>query len=525
MSSSVERRLGTSDAVVLGLAAMLGTGVFAVWGPAAAAAGSWLLAAVVLAGIVAACNAASTADLAVAHPESGGGYVYGRERLSPGAGRLAGVAFLVGKTASAAAAAGVFGGYVLPSAPLPAAILVIVAVTAVNISGVRWTARGAYALVGGTLAVLLVVVVTGLLGAGGVEVASAAAPPLGLTVRGGVFGVVSAAGLVFFAFAGYARIATLGEEVRDPSRTLSRAIALALGIALVTYLLVAAALLVGLGPDRLALEASPLVALVDAGQAPALGVLVRIGAAVAAGSALLSVLVGVSRTSLAMARRGELPEGLAAIGPRGTPWRADVAGGIVAIGHLAKYTNPGIGRLVTVGSQVTMPNGQLPLQFVGEMLQSRQLQLTGQLRGEELAAASRTSVQNMFFNVRNVDSKIYEALSGPATDIPGMGLMQQYSVLGKRGELWDAKQQFSYAQMLSNIKVPMFISCGASDQFAPPVVQKYLYDNVGSTDKTMVIFGRAQGFAVDAGHDDALVGLNSQAQVYPVIEKWLSGVR
>lgn len=339
MSSSVERRLGTSDAVVLGLAAMLGTGVFAVWGPAAAAAGSWLLAAVVLAGIVAACNAASTADLAVAHPESGGGYVYGRERLSPGAGRLAGVAFLVGKTASAAAAAGVFGGYVLPSAPLPAAILVIVAVTAVNISGVRWTARGAYALVGGTLAVLLVVVVTGLLGAGGVEVASAAAPPLGLTVRGGVFGVVSAAGLVFFAFAGYARIATLGEEVRDPSRTLSRAIALALGIALVTYLLVAAALLVGLGPDRLALEASPLVALVDAGQAPALGVLVRIGAAVAAGSALLSVLVGVSRTSLAMARRGELPEGLAAIGPRGTPWRADVAGGIVAIG-VAFFVGP-----------------------------------------------------------------------------------------------------------------------------------------------------------------------------------------
>ena len=90
-------------------------------GPAAAAAGRWLLLAVLLAGVVAACNAASTADLAVAHPQSGGGYVYGRQRLRPGAGRLAGVAFLVGKCASAAAAAGVFGGYVLPSAPLPAA--------------------------------------------------------------------------------------------------------------------------------------------------------------------------------------------------------------------------------------------------------------------------------------------------------------------------------------------------------------------------------------------------------------------
>ncbi|TQM10938.1 APC family permease [Pseudonocardia kunmingensis] len=336
MSSSLQRRLGTADATVLGLAAMLGTGVFAVWAPAAAAAGPWLLLAVVLAGVVAACNAASTADLAVAHPESGGGYVYGRARLSPGAGRLAGVAFLVGKTASAAAAAGVFGSYVLPSAPLPAAVMVIVAVTVLNTAGVRWTSRGAYALVGGTLAVLLVVVAIGLLGPEAAPVSTAATPDVEpVPTRGGVFGVLTAAGLVFFAFAGYARIATLGEEVRDPRRTLRRAIALALGIALVTYLLVAAALLAGLGSGRLATEAAPLVAVVDGGEASALGVLVRAGAAVAAGSALLSVLVGVSRTTLAMARRGELPTALATISSRGTPWRADVLGGLVAIGVAA----------------------------------------------------------------------------------------------------------------------------------------------------------------------------------------------
>ncbi|MDN5747913.1 MAG: APC family permease [Pseudonocardia sp.] len=333
MSESVQRRLGTSDAVGRGLAAMLGTGVFAVWTPAAAAAGPWLLLAVVLAAVVATCNAASTSDLAVAHPESGAGYVYGRERLSPGAGRLAGVAFLVGKTASAAAAAGVFGSYVLPAQPTAAAVVVIVGVTALNISGVRWTARGAYTLVGGTLAVLLLVVVSGLLGGGREEAASAAARTLDTPVapQGGVLGVFTAAGLIFFAFAGYARIATLGEEVRDPSRTLRRAIGLALGITLVTYLLVAVALLVGLGTDRLATEAAPLVALVDSGPTSSLGVLVRVGAAVASGSALLSVLVGVSRTGLAMARRAELPSALALIGSRGTPWRADVAGGLLAV--------------------------------------------------------------------------------------------------------------------------------------------------------------------------------------------------
>ncbi|GAA1284153.1 APC family permease [Pseudonocardia aurantiaca] len=332
VSSSVQRRLGTADAVVLGLAAMLGTGVFAVWAPAAAAAGPWLLLAVALAGVVAACNAASTADLAVAHPESGGGYVYGRERLSPAAGRLAGVAFLVGKTASAAAAAGVFGGYVLPSQPLPAAIIVIIAVTVLNTAGVRWTSRGAYALVGGTLTVLLVVILVGLFGPDGTSVASAATTDaVPVAVRGGVLGVLTATGLVFFAFAGYARIATLGEEVREPTRTLRRAIAVALGVALVTYLLVAAALLASLGADRLATEAAPLVAVVDVGGAGALGVLVRVGAAVAAGSALLSVLVGVSRTALAMARRGELPCRLAVINSRGTPGMADVAGGLVTV--------------------------------------------------------------------------------------------------------------------------------------------------------------------------------------------------
>jgi basic amino acid/polyamine antiporter, APA family len=332
VSSSVQRRLGLPDAVALGLAAMLGAGVFAVWGPAAAAAGPWLPLAVLIAGVIAICNAASTSDLAVMYPESGAGYVYGRERLNPAAGRLAGVAFLTGKSASAAAAAGVFGAHVLPSQPLPTAIAAIIAATALNIAGVRWTARAAYALVGGTLAILVVVIAIGLFGSGGVEVASAATPETDtVAVRGGLLGVGTAAGLVFFAFAGYARIATLGEEIRDPARTLPRAILISLGVALLTYLLVAIALLVGLGPQRLAVEPAPLVALVDTGQASAVGVLVRVGAAVAAGAALLTVLIGISRMELAMARRGELPRMLAAVSRRGTPCRADVTGGLVAV--------------------------------------------------------------------------------------------------------------------------------------------------------------------------------------------------
>jgi pimeloyl-ACP methyl ester carboxylesterase len=206
-------------------------------------------------------------------------------------------------------------------------------------------------------------------------------------------------------------------------------------------------------------------------------------------------------------------------------WIGHSMGGIVALSHLTRFENPGIGRLVTVGSQVTMPDGQLAIQFVREMIETRGQMLTGQLTGQQLLAETKTSVHNMFFNQRNVAPAISEALGTWATDVPSIGVMQQYLTLGSKGELLDSKKQFNYARSLGKVQVPILISCGADDQFAPPVVQDYLYRNVGSADKTLLIFGRASGFAADAGHDDALVGLNSRAQVYPVIEQWLMGKR
>lgn len=318
------RRLSLRDAVVIGLGAMLGAGVFAAPQAAARAAGSWLLAGLLLAAAVAYANATSSALLAAAYPESGGTYVYARERLGPFWGFLAGWSFVVGKTASLAAMALTFGAYVHPTLTRPLGIAAVVALTAVNYRGVEKTARLTRLLVALVL-VTLALVVLATLGGGQAEAAR-----LDAAMPGGVRGVLQSAGLLFFAFAGYARLATLGEEVRDPATTIPRAIPLALGITVAIYAVVLTSALLAIGPAALASSSAPLATAVEAGRFAALAPIVRAGAAVAAAGVLLSLLAGVSRTALAMARRRELPGWLDAVHPRHrTPHRAELAAAIV----------------------------------------------------------------------------------------------------------------------------------------------------------------------------------------------------
>ncbi|WP_328421021.1 APC family permease [Micromonospora sp. NBC_00389] len=320
------RRLDVPDAVVIGLGSMLGAGVFVVFGPAAAAAGgAGLLPALVLAGFIAFCNATSSARLAARYPESGGTYVYGRERLGPLAGFVAGWGFVVGKTASCAAMALTIGAYLWPGQARLVAVSAVLAVTAVNLRGIGKTATATKALVALVLAVLALVAVVGV--AGGDLALDRLGDP-----GGSGRGVLTAAGLLFFAFAGYARIATLGEEVRDPRRTIPRAVPLALGVVLAIYLVLAVVTLGVLGPDRLADSAAPLVDVVTAAGLPGLAWVVRAGATIAVIGVLLSLVAGVGRTTLAMARRRDLPGALAAVHPvRQVPHRAEVAVAAVVI--------------------------------------------------------------------------------------------------------------------------------------------------------------------------------------------------
>ncbi|GAA4906403.1 APC family permease [Tessaracoccus lubricantis] len=326
--SQLSRSLGLWDAIAIGVASMVGAGVFVVWSPAAAAAGDLLLVALVIAAVVAWANATSSAQLAAQYPAAGGTYVYGRERLGEWPGYLAGWSFVIGKTASVAAMALAFAAYLAPDGwHKPVAIAAVWALVGVNLLGVTRTAQVAKVLA--TLAIVGIATALGTGWFGGSGDAS-----FGFAeIDGSAYGVLQAAGLLFFAFAGYARIATMGEEVRNPERTIGRAIITALLIVLVLYAVVAVTLLTLVDIEVLALSPAPLTRLVT-GHPVASAVLVG-GAVAAIAGALLGLLSGIGRTFLAMSREGDLPRFFDHTHPRTkVPHRIELLLGVVLTGLL-----------------------------------------------------------------------------------------------------------------------------------------------------------------------------------------------
>jgi APA family basic amino acid/polyamine antiporter len=322
----LQRRLGLVDAIVIGVGSMVGAGVFAVWSPAAGAAGGGLLIGLLVAGVVAFCNATSSAQLAAIYQESGGTYVYARHRLGPAWGHLAGWGFVVGKTASCAAMAMTVGAYLWPVQARLVAVLAVGAIVAVNVGGLARTVAVTRVLLAMSLIALLAVVVAGWSGDASLD---------RIDLGAGTFhGVLRSGGFIFFAFAGYARVATLGEEVRDPQRVIPRAIVVALTGVLALYFVVAVTALAAVPADALAASGAPLRLVVENGSLKALAPVARIGAGLAALGVLLNLIPGISRTVLAMARRRELPATLAVVDERRSlPLRAEltVAAVVVAV--------------------------------------------------------------------------------------------------------------------------------------------------------------------------------------------------
>ena len=332
------RVVGLPGAVLMGLGSIVGTGVFVSIGVAAGIAGPAVVIAVAIAAAVATCNGLSSAQLAASHPVSGGTYEYGYRYLNPTLGFTAGWMFLCAKSASAATAALGFAGYALAAfdvtdrrARIALAFALVVVFTAVVAGGMRRSNRTNAVIVTFTLAGLLAFVLAGLPDA----VAGAPAHLVGLGDVG-ARDLLHATALMFVAYTGYGRIATLGEEVADPARTIPRAIVVTLLATMTLYLAVVVVAVGAVGAGALGAAtreaAAPLEVAADALSVPAIGTVVAVAAITAMAGVLLNLLLGLSRVVLAMGRRGDLPPGLAAVADGGSPRRAVIATGVAIAG-------------------------------------------------------------------------------------------------------------------------------------------------------------------------------------------------
>ena len=333
----LRRELGLLDAVGIGFGAIVGAGIFVVTGIAAGIAGPAFLVGLLIAAIAASCNALSSAQLAAEYPEVGGTYEYGYQVLGAWPGYIAGWMFLASKTAAAGTVALGLAAYLDALLhglePRLIAVGAVVAFTALNYFGIRRSSRANLAIVAVSLGTLLLFVV---LRAGAFRVDNLRPfAPFGWSA------VLESAALLFFAYTGYARIATLGGEVRDPRRTIPRAIVITIAGAVLLYGAVALVAVGAVGAEALAATAAPLHA--AAGDAPAVAVLVAAGAATAMLGVILSQLLGLSRMIFAMARRGDLPAFLAHVDSRyGVPNRATLVIGAIAAVVAATGTLRGV---------------------------------------------------------------------------------------------------------------------------------------------------------------------------------------
>jgi APA family basic amino acid/polyamine antiporter len=308
----LKRELGVVDAIMMGLGSIVGTGVFVSLGIAAGIVGAGVVIAIVAAAAVATCNGLSSAQLAANHPVSGGTYEYGYRYLNSWLGFTAGWMFLCAKSASAATASLGFTGYFLhaldvnPRWLVPIALIVVAVMTTIVLSGIRLSSRVNIVIVSLTLISLAAFIV------GGMSAVSAAR--LEMTIE--PLPLLQATALMFVAYTGYGRIATLGEEVREPRTTIPRAILMTLVISAVLYVAVAVVGVGAVGGDALARAATEKAApleVVARGFPLRVHGLVAIGAMTAMLGVLLNLLLGLSRVLLAMGRRGDVPRAAASL--------------------------------------------------------------------------------------------------------------------------------------------------------------------------------------------------------------------
>lgn len=342
---SLQREVGVFGATMIGLGSIIGTGIFVSIGIAAGVAGPAVLLAIAVAAVVAACNGLSTAQLAANYAVSGGTYEYGYRWLHPSLGFTAGWMFLCAKSASAATAAMGFAGYVLNAFGqtrsnwiVPLALAAVVVLTVLVLSGIRRSSGTNIVIVSVTILSLVFFVMAGLPTV--VRSGMSNLTPFFAPVSSGttpLTGLLEACALIFVAYTGYGRIATLGEEIHDPHKNIPLAIIVTLLVSVALYASVGLVGIAAVGPGTLAdatnQQAAPLEVVAGQFTIPAVRPVVALGAVTAMLGVLLNLILGLSRVILAMGRRGDIPSFFSKLDRSGsTPFAAVLFVGVVIAG-------------------------------------------------------------------------------------------------------------------------------------------------------------------------------------------------
>ncbi len=308
-SKELLRVLTLKDAVGVGLGAIIGAGIFVVTGVAAGVSGPAFIVGLIIAGVIASFNGLSSAQLASVYPHSGGTYEYGYRLLNSAFGFSAGWMFLLSKLSAAGVVAIGFGSYfhqlVPVASPMTISIIAVLFLTIANYFGIKKAGMLNLIIVSITLLSLIYLVFSGI-PAISVKNFEPFAPF-------GISGIAEASALLFFAFTGYARIATLAEEVRRPEKTIPRAVIITIITAIILYVAVSVVATGVIGTERMAGSRSPLQVVAEALTAPGINTVITIGASTAMLGVLLSQILGISRMVLAMGRRNDLPSFFQAI--------------------------------------------------------------------------------------------------------------------------------------------------------------------------------------------------------------------
>jgi len=304
--SELVRALTLKDTVGIGLGAIIGAGIFVVTGVAAGIAGPAFIAGLIIAGIIALFNGLSSAQLAAVYPQSGGTYEYGYKLLNPAFGFSAGWMFLISKLSAAGVVAIGFGSYfsqlVSVASPLTYSISAVIFLTVANYFGIKKAGTLNLIIVIMTLFSLIYLIISGL-----PEIKGENFIPF---APNGILSIAESSALLFFAFTGYARIATLAEEVKDPEKTIPKAIIITIVTAILLYTAVSVVMIGVAGTKEISGSRSPLQVVAGSLNAPLLKTIITIGASTAMLGVLLSQILGISRMMLAMGRRNDLPPAL-----------------------------------------------------------------------------------------------------------------------------------------------------------------------------------------------------------------------